>query len=583
MIDVEHVNISLLGGISMASIIKKKIKGKEYFYMVDVQRVDGKPRYTNQKYLGPAEEVIKKLLNSTPSDPLYSEVLDYGDVIALYDLAMRLEVVELINGCVNKREQGLSIGEYMLIAAINRAVAPTAKLKISRWFSKTILSKILPINAKMLSSQRYWDNMGLLDESAMKKFEDLFVKKITETYQIPTSCLIYDATNFFTYIDTANKSTLAQRGHSKEKRKDLKIVGLSMMVTPDFNIPLYYETYSGNKADSKQFNGIIDKLKKRYTAITGRNEDVTIVFDRGNNSKENIELLEQGETPFHYVGGLKLNQCKELLEIPKEDYNSLSGAEFKGATAYRITKEVFKRTVTVVVTYNPELEKGQLQGILANIKKCSEKLNELKTKLEQRAAGKIVKGKRPTVESVTIAVNKILATEYMQDIIMVKITEASDLPSLEFTVHNEKLEAITEKYLGKSILFTDRHQWSNEQIVGAYRSAWHVEAGFRQMKNTDHLSVRPMWHWTDQKINVHIFYCVLAYRLCCILRKELVGKGIDLSINEMLSELSEIKQVVNIYKPENGKEPRTYSMTKRSEIALKIIDELKLDKYKLVR
>jgi transposase len=103
---------------------------------------------------------------------------------------------------------------------------------------------------------------------------------------------------FFTYIDTNSSSQLAKREHSKEKRNDLKIIGLSLIVYPEQNIPLFYEVYPGNRADAEQFKQIISKLKKRYKTITGKTADITLVFDRGNNSEKNIELLSQDGISF---------------------------------------------------------------------------------------------------------------------------------------------------------------------------------------------------------------------------------------------------------------------------------------------
>src|SRR5699024_6697665 len=119
--------------------------------------------------------------------------------------------------------------------------------------SKTMLDRFLPAKPSHLTSQRFWDNMGLLTDKAMEQFEKEFSEHIVKTYGLDTDCLIYDATNFFTYVDTKSSSTIPQRGDSKEKRKDLKIVGLAMMVSPEFGVPLFHETYPGNKPDAKQF------------------------------------------------------------------------------------------------------------------------------------------------------------------------------------------------------------------------------------------------------------------------------------------------------------------------------------------
>ena len=69
---------------------------------------------------------------------------------------------------------------------------------------------------------------------------------------------------------------------------------------------------------------------------------------------------------------------------------------------------------------------------------------------------------------------------------------------------------LAAEVFGKRILFTDHEDWPVDQVVAAYRSQADVEAGFRQLKDPKVVSFSPMFHWTDQKVRVHVFYCVLA-------------------------------------------------------------------------
>ena len=216
---------------------------------------------------------------------------------------------------------------------------------------------------------------------------------------------------------------------------------------------------------------------------------------------------------------------------------------------------VFNRDVTAIVVHNPALEQGQLQGILLNIKKTKDDLLALQTRLLKRARGEIRIGKKPTVESVRDKVNTILKhREFMKDIFNYEIFEKNGQVLLTFADSDLKLNALREDQLGKTALFTDRDDLSDYQIIKAYRSAWHVEHSFKQMKDTNFLTVRPIFHWTDQKIAIHIFICVLAYRLCALLRKELHDNGITCTINQYLQSMGAINRVTtfygNIEKPE---------------------------------
>ena len=527
----------------MASIIKKKIKGNIYYYYVESVRVNGKPKIVNQKYLGTAEGVLKKISNGSIA-PLYSKVLDFGDVVLLYDIATRLGVADIINQSVTKRNQGLSVGDYSIIAAINRAVCPTSDSCVQEWFERTILTKIMRFDTNLLSPQNYWNNLDFCNGQLIN-IENTFVKKIIDTYDINTTKLIYDATNFFTYIDTKQDSELAKRGRCKSKRNDLKIVGLSMLVSPDHSIPLLYDTYPGNRNDAAEFTIMLNKLRSRYQYITNKPADITVIFDRGNNSENNIKILESNDLPMYYVGGLKRNQCEELLKIPDTEFTQLNG--IKNSRSVRRKMEVFGRELTVVTVYNQELFNGQMQGIAINIEKTIQRLTELQLKLIARHDGTVIKGKKPTVASVEKQIGKILTTEYMNDIFTYSISEeSSGIPLLSFNLDEIAVLYLQSTVLGKNVLFTNRHEWTDEEIVSAYRSAWHIEHAFKQMKNTDHLTVRPIFHSTDPKIEAHIFICVLAYRLCCLLKKELDDAGIHDSLNRILDNMKLYKYVITV-------------------------------------
>jgi len=566
----------------MSSLIKKTINGNQYYYIVDSKRVNGKPTHVNQVYLGSVDEVLQKLKESAgAASPVYSTVLEFGATAALFDLAKRLNVVSLMDGLAGKRQQGISVGTYLLLAAINRAVAPTSKKMLADWYEKTILSRLIPCEKKQLSSQRFWDHMHYWSEEKMAAFEEQFTKQLVDHYQLPTKCVVYDATNFFTFIDTANgKADVAQRGHCKSKRTDLRIVGLSMLVSSEEEIPLFYEVYEGNKPDAIQFAAVVEKLHRRYAQTFGQEADITLVFDRGNNSPDNFDLLTEAEQPFHFVGGLRLSQCADVLKVPKASYQTLDGSEFGKTSVYRTKMTMYGREMTIVATHNPELLQGQLQGILINREKCRQGLLALQARLARWEAGELRRGKAPTRESCEKNIAEILKGQYMKSLFGIEWQETGRLPQFTFQLPEQALAELQEVYLGKTILFTDRPDWSNEQIVHAYRSAWHIEQVFRQMKNPAHLSVRPMWHWTDSMIRVHIFCCVLAFRLCGLLRRELKAKGIELSTNQMLETLSEKQQLIHYYQKKRGM-METYSLTLGSEDTEKIIDLFDLKQYKL--
>jgi transposase len=580
----------------MAFITKRKKGDKIYYYLARAFRKNGAPTHEIILSLGTAEDIlasynqrqkpeIETELENVNEKPSNAHVYQFGTVSALLDIARRLDIEGIIDEYAPKREQGLSVGSYMVLAAINRAVCPVSKNSFYEWFKETVLSRSFPgADKNSLSCQNFWNHMIELDQETLTAIEDKITERIVKNYNISTKSLLFDNTNFLTYIDTENPALIPQRGHSKEKRKDLKIIGLSLMASSDFNIPLFHETYPGNKHDSKQIISIIHKLKSRFSFINSNQRDnMTLVFDKGNNSAEFIELLENDSSvKFHYVGSLRLNQCSEVLTLSKEQYVPLTTENLNDTTVFRFQKNIYGRKLTVIITDNPKLREEQLNAIQANILKCKERLNALQYKLKQRETNKIKKGKKPTHESVTNNIKTILSAEHMKNLFIYQIIDTQGHIVFKYRFDTNKYHQLVNMHLGKSIIFTNRHNWSNEQIVSTYRSQYHVEETFKQLKNTKYLSFRPVRHFTDRTIRVHAFYCVLALSLCSLLKLEMEKIGYSMSINTLLDQFSKAQQSVHIFIKSIDTNPKIDSAITDAPVAVKeYISEYGLNKYEL--
>lgn len=568
------------GDASMAYLFKKKVKGKVYYYIGECKWVDGRPHVVSQKYLGTLEKIEARMGAPVPQ-PYTAEISEYGASAALFSMARELDLVNTIDRYVPKRDQGLSVGQYLLLAALNRAICPTSKRKLGEWFQNTALYHWVSVaKSSLLASQRFWDHMDRLNQDSIRSIEAEIAERMVEKFKLDLRCLIYDTTNFITWIDTMNAAELPQRGHSKEKRYDLKIIGLSLMLTTDFQIPLFHQVYPGNRSDSTQFGGVTEELVGRYKRLAGACNDITLVYDKGNNSIANQKAVDG--SPFHFVGSLKACEVPELLDVPQSEYSLLKGGDLAGTTAHRVQREVLGALRTVVVTYNEALYLGQLQGHLLRLRKLTEALKELATSLvrraEQVAEKKKLRGRIPTISSVEEQVQGIVdkaGNPYQQWIKTMVEADAAGMPQLVYRVDHDAMDAYNTRHLGKSILFTDRHDWSSEDIIRVYRNQWHVEAAFREMKDPHFLSWEPQFHWTDQKIMVHAFYCVLALTLANLTRRKLHHAGIDLSTETMLRELTGIKEVVHIY-PKGSGVKNCITLSELSSLQRKIMASLAL-------
>jgi transposase len=555
----------------MPSLTRKTIKGRSYYYVRHSQRVDGRPKIVKTTYLGSLDSILNGL-NPSPPSPLTAEVLAFGELAALYDQAKELKLVDLVDAQLPKRDQGLSVGQYLLLAALNRAASPTSKSQFAHWYRRTVLTRLVPATAAQLSSQAFWNHMDRVEQKDIQAVEQQLSERLVEHFGINLRTLVYDGTNFFTYINTRNPATLPARGHNKQKRGDLRQVSLGLLVSTDFHVPLFHKVYQGNVNDSTIFQTITTELAERYRQLAKSCEHITLIFDKGNNSSESFQTVDA--SGFHFVGSLVPTQHAELLKIPLGRFTAFSNQRLAGCLAHRTEKIVFGHKRTVVVTFNEHLLDGQLQGITASLQKARRKLHELQASLRRRAQGKFKGGKKPTAESLRRQLDQILSGQFLKKLIQHEIVDGP-VPTFTYRTDPDALAHLSRTQLGKTILFTDNEAWTDEEIVLGYRAQHHIESAFRDMKNPHFLGWSPMFHWTDSKIRVHAFYCVLALTLISLLQRRLHRLGQDLSMARLLKLLAGIQEVFLVYpKAPGSAKPHTATCLSQMDDEQKQLFEL---------
>jgi hypothetical protein len=263
----------------MSSIIAKRVNGQTYYYLREMARVRGKPKAVSQRYLGKAAD-IEAALDGATVMPERTRHLAFGDVAAVWGVLDRLGVVATIDDVVGARrgDAGGSVGTYIALACLNRVVAPCSKLAFADWWQTTAGDRMVALPAAALDRRRFWDAMDMIGVDHLNEIERRIDVAIIERYELDCSALVLDMTNFATYIDSANdKAPIAQRGHAKQKRTDLRLVGLGLVVAADGGIPLLSHAYPGNRHDASQFAAMITELAARYSQIATPTATLTVV------------------------------------------------------------------------------------------------------------------------------------------------------------------------------------------------------------------------------------------------------------------------------------------------------------------
>ena len=569
--------------IDMERLEAKKINGHTYYYYSEWGWVNGKCRRKWQKYLGKLENIVKACEGGGPK-PLYADVFQWGLPAALWKEALTANIIQEINDICPKRNQGLSTGEYIGIASLNRAISPNSKRSMWNWFSQTVLLRYLPGASKeALSSQRFWDHMDRFDDEKSSQIWKNIIKGVVKRENIDLSSVSYDGTNFYTFIDTFNvRCKIALRGKNKQGQNNLRQVSYALFCSADGHMPLFYDVYEGSRNDAKQFPLMLEKFNAFLQEVRGRRcapEDTTLIFDKGNNSPANFKMIDAMKLKF--VGSVKLGEHKELAQISNGDerFKPCGAAGLEGTKSFRVKKTVYGKERVLVVSYNQNLFDAQWLTLQNDISKAIGRLAELQQKLRDRAAGLIKGGRMPTAASVEKQCERILCRQYIKQVITIEIRVGKEkIPELEHAIDSAALTKLADTNLGKNIIISNRKSWNDPRIIEAYRSQFIIENVFKEMKDRTTGSWWPMNHWTDSKIGVHGLYCTIALLLRALMLRRVKAAKIDLSMKRLLSELDNMRQVVNIYpkKRQQKNERRQAVLSRTSELQDKLIDVLGL-------
>lgn len=569
----------------MERLEAKQISGRTYYYYSKWAWVDGKCRRVWQKYLGRLENIAKAVEGGGPG-PLYAEVFQWGLTTALWKECCLAEVIEATDRLCPKRDQGLTTGEYVTIAAINRAICPNSKRSMWDWFSQTALLRRFPLASKTtLSSQRFWDHMDKIDGEAVLSIWKNILRGVAKREAIDLSSVSYDGTNFYTFIDTFNsRCEIAKRGKNKQGRNNLRQISYALFCCADGHIPLFYDVYEGNRNDAKQFPLMLQRFHSFLKELAGQDcaiPQTTLIFDKGNNSTKNFALLDS--LGLNYVGSVKLDEHKDLAQVSNNDpiFESCKAVELEGTKAFRVKKKAYGQQRLLVVTYNQNLFNAQWLTLQNDITKAIGKLSSLQQKLEDRASGVVKRGKVPSKESVEKQCKSILSRQHMKRIINVTVAKGPDgIPGLKYAINTDAVHELSNTYLGKNIIISSRQDWDNAQIITAYRSQFIIEDVFKEMKDRNTGSWWPMHHWTDSKVKVHGLYCTIALLIRALMFRRVRKAGLRISMKRVLSELDAIREVVNIYprKRRQKTERKQAVLTKTLEIQQQLMSILALKK-----
>lgn len=459
-----------------------------------------------------------------------------GDVGALVWVAEQLDLVAHIDracGGVGAKG-GPSVGELAVAVAIQRACSPGPKRDLGEFLDAS-LPRLSCLPGSAFSGQAFHRVAQQVTERDLEQAQVAISKAAVARFELSADVLAFDTTNFDTHIDTQTPGELARRGHAKSKRKDLRVVGLGVLVSETGHVPLLYRTYPGNGSDQGVLAACLGGLAELHEALDsgeGRRRPAqrTLVRDGGFWSPQ-LEL-DLDSAGYYSLISLPLghNAAEEALQMAAQRgaMKPLTG-KLSEVRAARIRTAVGDLDRTLVVVESQELLEGQKRGIAAALRKA---------KVELRKLERLIQMGRITRSSLEPRVKKALAREHLSSFVVTTIAGGDKTPTLQWHVDVALRRELEKTRLGRRVLCTDRHTWSTGRIVYAFRGQWNVEELFRRAKKGGVVPWGPSHQWADGSLRLHTFATVLGLMLVSLAK---IALGADASARRMLESLAEIK------------------------------------------
>src|SRR5436309_9611984 len=459
----------------MASLISKKKGNKLYYYVVESARVDGQPRIVQQTYLGTAEKVAALLKDRTAPVPVSASRCEFGLPGALWLAAQRSGMWDLLRSMWPKPKSGPSPAHYLLLAAIHRICQPGPKTEVADWYRETILQTQWQFPPDRFSSQAFWDCFDQIQangdsDDELDEAQRQLVGVWKEKQLVSRRLLAYDTTNFYTWVASTNqRNRLAQRGHNKQGRHNLRQVGLSYVLDSESGLSLCHHVYAGNVADVVEFPEALARIVKMLDRNQIERQSVTLVFDKGTAALENTLRLEQAEVGW--ISALPWNQApRELRECAVEEL-PLCSSDQPGVRAAAEKALVHGKEYLCVLKYSSSFAGEQLHSVTTSLSKVLQSLRRLSIEVAKP-------GCRLKETQICNKIRRWLASPFLEDLISWQLEAEGTRWRLQFDFDAAAFQKLLAHRLGRLVLLTNRREWTAEQVVAGYSGQQQIEQVF---------------------------------------------------------------------------------------------------------
>lgn len=540
---------------NMPSLITKWIKGNPYLYWVRSARVNGQSRIVEQIYLGPRQRVMEQIRAQFTSSSQKGEIpplqtlqtREFGASALFYSLAQELGLIDLVNAHVPAAPPGrrtfLSVGHYLVLAAINRAIWPKSKRAFAEWYRGTVLSRLVPAPSEQLSCQRFWDHMDLFEADHFAPIQQELLAKISQRFPLGEQFLIYDTTNYYTFIHTFNsRPSLPRRGRNKQKRHDLRQISLALVVDEQWGLPLYYRCYEGNVTDVVALGPSLAEMVHQFLPQQAPVR-LTLVLDKGNVSGDNFKALKKAH--FSFIAAIPAGWVSRIYQVPLKEYQPIDLPDGRRIKVHCRPKRKLRGIQgKLLVRFSPSFYRDQVRTLDLLQQKAEGKLLQLRASIREST-----ERNRPRKEkTVKNEIAKLVRHDRLKDFFSptLQLSQGA-VVDLSWQWDRRKKREIKHRHFGKTVLFTDRQELEPRRMVEAYRSQAKAEQMFRISKSRRPGLWWPAYHWTDSKLQVHALYCFLAMLMIRMVLLRLQERNLSIGVNFLMERLQGIEEALVVY------------------------------------
>lgn len=547
----------------------RRVGRNTYVYLRSKGRVNGHVVNTANIYLGTQADVIRRLTDPEAATAAF-EFLPYpfGTTAAFLAADEELGFSRIVQELTGSRATALSLLAFIA----GRAHEPVSKNGMTDWAGRSLF-RFLP-DLPSLSCRSYLDHMDLLRDEVVEQITLRLGEELVRQGHRP-SLVFFDPTNFSTEQQPPegdSERQLARPGHAKDGNLQAKLVGLATAVTEE-HLPVYHWVYPGNENDAKLFQEVVGTMVAQLVKFGVVADELTFVFDKGVNSEDGLAAVHAAEV--HFLSSLKRNQVRDLLAKPRTAYRTLYTTEQEEAIhGFRSKRRVLGVDGVVVVAFNEGARKRQARDYERAKERFLTTCREVAAKMS-----KPHRGRRSTVQSVTERIEDALPPKW-RGVFKYRVGATLDQDPPKFTVTgwvDAKKEAELKEGFGKTVVFTDRVDWTEEQIVRTYFARSGMEEEFHVLKDVLLMPVMPIFHRLDKRIRVHAFLCVvglLFYRW--IQRRVEEATGERVPIEALAGRLDRI-QVVALLRKDSKKVKVV--LQKLSSEQKGVVDTLRLARF----